>query len=217
MNLLFPQAFTKQTIFPGPFRVFPGSLSVARTFGDIRAKKPKYGGMPNIVIAEPEIKTIPINSDLDWILLGSDGIFDKMSNEKIFQVVWNTAQQESLLRERPIGEIVSLCVDAVLQEAMKSLSLDNITAVLIAFQGFQNAIFKEMRTTQTQSRINSSGHGRRKVKFGDGSKSRNLSMKKERESPEKFKISTEIQTRGILSAREKTEEKNSSSFLKKSP
>jgi len=39
----------------GPLRVFPGRLSVSRTFGDVEAKLTKFGGNPNVVIAEPEI------------------------------------------------------------------------------------------------------------------------------------------------------------------
>jgi protein phosphatase 2C family protein 2/3 len=37
----------------GPVRVLPGRLSVSRTFGDIQAKISKYGGMPNVISAEP--------------------------------------------------------------------------------------------------------------------------------------------------------------------
>ena len=35
--------------------MFPGRLSVSRTFGDIEAKKPKHGGNPGVVIADPDI------------------------------------------------------------------------------------------------------------------------------------------------------------------
>lgn len=41
----------------GPYRVLPGRLSVCRTFGDIEAKLPKYGGNPKVVISTPEIKS----------------------------------------------------------------------------------------------------------------------------------------------------------------
>ena len=34
----------KDQIVYGPIRVFPGRLSVSRAFGDIEAKKPRYGG-----------------------------------------------------------------------------------------------------------------------------------------------------------------------------
>jgi len=34
----------------------PGRLSVSRTFGDIEAKLSLYGGLPGVIIAEPEIR-----------------------------------------------------------------------------------------------------------------------------------------------------------------
>ena len=64
----------------GPLRVLPGRLSVSRTFGDMEAKLAKFGGNPKVVIAEPEIKSFKITKDHDFIVLGCDGIFDKMNN-----------------------------------------------------------------------------------------------------------------------------------------
>ena len=54
----------------GPPRVKPGRLSVSRTFGDIEAKVPAYGGNPNVVIAVPEIIEFNIKENYDCILLG---------------------------------------------------------------------------------------------------------------------------------------------------
>ena len=55
----------------GPYRVFPGRLSVTRTIGDIEAKRVETGGNPNVIIAEPEISLFKITSDLDFLFLGS--------------------------------------------------------------------------------------------------------------------------------------------------
>lgn len=41
--------------FVGPYRVFPGRLSVCRTFGDAEAKVLALGGMRGVVSCEPEI------------------------------------------------------------------------------------------------------------------------------------------------------------------
>lgn len=54
----------------GPFRVFPGRLSVSRTFGDIEAKREKYGGNPNVVVHTPDIKEFQIDSKMDFLLIG---------------------------------------------------------------------------------------------------------------------------------------------------
>ena len=76
----------------GPLRVLPGRLSVSRTFGDAEAKIPSLGGNPLVVIATPDITTFKIghNSEHDFVVLGCDGIFDKMSNEDLVQCVWNS-------------------------------------------------------------------------------------------------------------------------------
>jgi len=62
----------------GPVRVLPGRLSVSRTFGDCMAKMEKYGGNPKCIIAEPEIHEASITEKTDFILIGSDGIFDRV-------------------------------------------------------------------------------------------------------------------------------------------
>jgi protein phosphatase 2C family protein 2/3 len=64
----------------GPFRVFPGRLSVSRTFGDIEGKKTKYGGNPRVVIATPDVKVFKVEDNYDFLVLACDGIFDKMTN-----------------------------------------------------------------------------------------------------------------------------------------
>lgn len=65
----------------GPHRVFPGRLSVCRTFGDIEAKLPRLSGNPEVVIADPDISSFKIEKDKhDFVVLGCDGIFDKMQD-----------------------------------------------------------------------------------------------------------------------------------------
>ena len=74
----------------GPHRVFPGRLSVSRTFGDIEAKLPKLDGNPHVVVAEPDITAFKINekNKLDFIIIGCDGIFDKLDNKETVHLVW---------------------------------------------------------------------------------------------------------------------------------
>lgn len=72
----------------GPHRVFPGRLSVSRTFGDIEAKIPRHGGNPNVVIAEPEIIDFELSKEQDFMVLACDGIFDKLSNRDCINSCW---------------------------------------------------------------------------------------------------------------------------------
>lgn len=83
-----PTNLLTQSYSMGPIRVLPGRLSVSRTLGDIEAKLKKYGGAPNIIIAEPEIKSFKLQADYDFIFLGCDGIFDKLSNKEVIDLIW---------------------------------------------------------------------------------------------------------------------------------
>jgi serine/threonine protein phosphatase PrpC len=53
-----------------PFRVYPGGLSVSRSFGDVMAKEVQFGGNPNVLIAKPEISTYRIDKRTDFIFIG---------------------------------------------------------------------------------------------------------------------------------------------------
>lgn len=69
--------------------MFPGRLSVSRTFGDIEAKRPRYGGNPNVIICDPEIRVFKLKDNFDFFLIGCDGIFERMSNKQIIDCVWD--------------------------------------------------------------------------------------------------------------------------------
>ena len=84
--------------FVGPYRVFPGRLSVCRTFGDCEAKLAHLGGIQDVVTCEPEIThEVDGSNYIDYVLIGSDGIFDKMKNDTINEIIWDvTTKQRNL-------------------------------------------------------------------------------------------------------------------------
>jgi protein phosphatase 2C family protein 2/3 len=63
-------------------------LSVSRTVGDIEAKLTKYGGNPKVIISDPDITAFEIKSDHDFIVIGCDGIFDKLSSKDAIHIAW---------------------------------------------------------------------------------------------------------------------------------
>ena len=76
-------------ILLGPHRVFPGSLSVSRTIGDAAAKLSFLGGNPKVVIPEPDIYCFDLDKeDIDFIILGCDGIYDQLSSQDVFKCAW---------------------------------------------------------------------------------------------------------------------------------
>lgn len=61
---------------------------MCRTFGDAEAKLTFRGGNPNVVSATPEITKFLISREHDFIVLGSDGIFDKITDAECAKCVW---------------------------------------------------------------------------------------------------------------------------------
>lgn len=115
--------------------MLPGRLSVSRTFGDPEAKLEFKGGNPNVVACLPDVEAFKIAKDHDFLFLACDGIFDKMSNEDIVQCVWNSCTLDN--KDRKVAHNVhqqsGLAVEAVLKNSLYRQSLDNVTAVLVAF------------------------------------------------------------------------------------
>ena len=112
----------------------PGRLSVSRTFGDIEAKVSKYGGNPNVIIAEPEIKSFQVKDDYDFVLLGCDGVFDKLTNKEIIDQIWKTARSST----GSIHAISGQCAEMTLKLSLAKRTLDNVTAVMVTFGSFKN-------------------------------------------------------------------------------
>ena len=123
-----------------PYRVFPGKLSVSRTIGDVKAKLAKFKGIPNVVIAEPDIVSFKADPELDFLVLGSDGIFDKMTSQEVITSAWSVYKRKpSKLTVHPeTGE----AAETILREAMEHETYDNVTAVIVAFEGIVEATNK---------------------------------------------------------------------------
>ena len=144
----------------GPHRVFPGRLSVCRTFGDIEAKEAKFGGNNRVVVADPDVTAFKIDrKSHDFIVIGCDGIFDKLENRDCVHLPWlatlgddickdshpfsNPADEEvigqkksTISQDERRHKLAGLAVDSILKSSATRRSCDNITAVVITFDNF---------------------------------------------------------------------------------
>lgn len=90
-----------------------------------------------------------IKSEHDFIVLGCDGIFDKMSNLETSMSVWKAAYDS---RHHPsvkgqandIHQLCGLGVDYIMKNSLLRRSLDNVTVVIVAFSNLKRGVFKEM-------------------------------------------------------------------------
>lgn len=105
----------KNNPYIGPFRVFPGKLSVTRTFGDIEAKYSEFGGKEGVVVSEPDITEIKNGGqDLDFIIIGSDGIFDKLENDTLGKISWKIIHDYETDQKVSLHQICGKIADEIL-------------------------------------------------------------------------------------------------------
>ena len=160
----------KNKILLGPYRVFPGRLSVSRTVGDAEGKIPILGGNPNVIICKPDIYKFNLNeSDIDYFILGCDGIFDQLRNEDVFKCSSLIIERNKEILNNKINkdEYKSLygnnidihstsgdIVDLILKAAMIRQSYDNVTCLLICFKNLLDIDFQYMREESFDDKTN---------------------------------------------------------------
>jgi serine/threonine protein phosphatase PrpC len=80
------------------------------------------------LISSPDIYRIKVQESLDYLLLGSDGIFDVLSNEDVNSMVW-----EGLMSPGSYSEKLGAGASKVIDLALERQSSDNVTCILIGF------------------------------------------------------------------------------------
>ncbi|KAL1205209.1 putative protein phosphatase 2C 25 [Cardamine amara subsp. amara] len=106
--------------FHGVWRI-QGSLAVSRGIGDAHLKK--------WVIAEPETKILTIEPDHEFLILASDGLWEKVSNQEAVDI----ARPLCLGTEKPL--LLEACKKLVDLSASRGSS-DDISVMLIPLRQF---------------------------------------------------------------------------------
>ena len=72
-----------------------------------------------------------------YLFIG-DGIFDRMDNEEIMKLIWYMKKKGQNINN--VHVLSGNVVDSIIYKSMAKLSKDNVSAIFIAFQNFENAI-----------------------------------------------------------------------------
>lgn len=107
-----------------------GSLNLARAIGDMEFKQNKF--LPadkQIVTAKPDINTVELCDDDEFLVLACDGIWDCMSSQQLVEFVHEQLQSETKL---------SLVCERVLDRCLAPSTVsgegcDNMTMILVQF------------------------------------------------------------------------------------
>lgn len=134
-------------ILIGPIRVFPGHLSVSRTFGDPQAKLPLFGGKPGVVLAIPEIEAFKINERYDCIVLATDGVYERIANKDIMKCVITTLNETELDKRNDVHKVCAGAAECIIKNALVRKAKDNLTVLLVAFKHFKDIVKQKLGKT----------------------------------------------------------------------
>lgn len=108
-----------------------GSLNLARAIGDMEFKQNKF--LPpekQIVTANPDINTVELCDDDDFIVLACDGIWDCMSSQQLVDFI-----QEQLISESKLSAVCERVLDRCLAPSTAGgEGCDNMTMILVQFK-----------------------------------------------------------------------------------
>lgn len=106
-----------------------GVLAVSRAFGDVALKefniqKDELNLDINPIIATPEIYNEIIHPDIEFAVLGTDGLFDILDPQIVANFVRKSLNDDSNLQN---------VVTALTKEAIIHGSIDNVSAIIVLF------------------------------------------------------------------------------------
>ncbi len=90
-------------------------------------------------MATPDIRSFKLDNTHDFVVLGCDGIFDKLNDRETVDCVWKTVRA---MKEPDVHSSIGLGAECIMKNALNRRSLDNVTIVIIAFSGFKHSIDK---------------------------------------------------------------------------
>ncbi|KAK9947435.1 hypothetical protein M0R45_003061 [Rubus argutus] len=102
-----------------------GQLGVTRALGDWHLEGLKdEGERGGPLSAEPELKLTTLTKDDEFLIIGSDGIWDVFTNQNAVDFARRKLQEHN---------DVKLCCKEIVEEAIKRGATDNLTLVMVSF------------------------------------------------------------------------------------
>jgi len=109
-----------------------GNLNLTRSLGDLQYKKREHlTAEEQAITANPDVYEFDLTDDIDFIILGCDGIWEQKSNEEMIEYVYSHMNKGADLKT-----IVATLLNETLAptvEANQGLGCDNMTCVLVKF------------------------------------------------------------------------------------
>ncbi|KAL8123111.1 putative protein phosphatase 2C 60 [Apium graveolens] len=107
-----------------------GTLNLSRAIGDMELKRDKSRpAEEQILTANPDIRTVDLDDDDDFLVLACDGIWDCMSSQQLVDFV-----REQLESENKLSSIIEKVFDRCIAPTAGGEGCDNMTMILVQFK-----------------------------------------------------------------------------------
>ncbi|KAL7222436.1 hypothetical protein ACSBR1_024182 [Camellia fascicularis] len=107
-----------------------GNLNLARAIGDMELKQNKSLPVENqILTANPDVNTVKLCDDDEFIVLACDGIWDCMSSQEVVDFV-----REQLKTETKLSVLCERVFDRCIAPIAGGKGCDNMTMILVQFK-----------------------------------------------------------------------------------
>ena len=105
-----------------------GVLAVSRAFGDYMFKKTKGLSLSDqMVTALPDVRVIQMDKDLEFVVVGSDGLWDCFTNQQAVDMIWKMIKQNMSL-DSIANAVMKSCIAK--PGSMSPVGRDNITVII---------------------------------------------------------------------------------------
>jgi len=102
-----------------------GHLNVTRAIGDWHMEGLKDTNGKGPLIADPELKSVKLTKDDEFLIIGCDGIWDVFRSQNAVDIARRKLQEHN----DPIA-----CCKELVDEALRRQSTDNLSVVIVCFQ-----------------------------------------------------------------------------------
>ena len=114
-----------------------GNLNLTRGFGDLEYKQNKnLKPEEQMITANPDIKVIDFSSDIDFVIIGCDGIWDCLKNQEACDFVSKRLKEKEKSNIK-ISQIIEEMLDTIVAKDLyneSGVGCDNMTCIVVVFK-----------------------------------------------------------------------------------
>ena len=129
-----------------------GNLNLTRGFGDLEYKQNKnLKPEEQMITANPDIKVVDYEKDIEFVIIGCDGIWDCLKNQEACDFVSKRLKDDPNIK---ISKIIEEMMDTIVAKDLyneSGVGCDNMTCIVVVFKKSEIKETKDSKETKDTS------------------------------------------------------------------